>query len=135
MRVGLISNIEGISISTTHAPSPRRATLPLNSRVINILQKKGHFWTIFMHIDIEVKPFHCTNCGSTFTTEADLNRHMLTHPGERLFHCTHCNSSFAEKGPLKKHLLTHTRKHPYHCSLCSCSFTREASLKRHMLNP
>ena len=49
-------------------------------------------------------PHACGVCGKRFAAPAWLQRHMLTHTGERPFHCMYCQNSFNRKSNLKQHV-------------------------------
>ena len=59
-----------------------------------------------------LKRFYCgaAGCGKGFRLKTDLNRHLLTHTGERPFRCTApgCSKSFSQHSNLKRHMRTHS---------------------------
>lgn len=49
----------------------------------------------------------CQQCELTFSTSGNLNRHVLTHTGDRPFKCLICSTAFTQKGNLMRHLTLH----------------------------
>ncbi|KAK6755018.1 hypothetical protein RB195_013782 [Necator americanus] len=78
--------------------------------------------------------FSCNNCGRSFAERTKLNRHMLTHTGERAFKCTHegCNKAFSLEANLRSHIKTHTGEKSYKCSYCTHAFTHPYNLRIHI---
>ena len=48
----------------------------------------------------------CTICSRKFDSRYKLQRHTLTHTGERPFRCSYCNCSFSQNGNLNRHIKT-----------------------------
>ncbi|KAL9695612.1 hypothetical protein quinque_014897 [Culex quinquefasciatus] len=68
--------------------------------------------------------FECTQCSKIFSTRTNLNRHLLTHDGNKPYTCLLCHKGFTQSGSLKQHLLIHQNLRPYVCS--------KDGLKRHV---
>ncbi|CAE1293120.1 RREB1 [Acanthosepion pharaonis] len=86
----------------------------------------------------------CPHCPRHFPWASSLNRHILTHTGEKPFECPKCHVIFSTKSNRERHL---TRKHgvnmldpaarqtmdrPFKCHLCTfSSFATKENLLRH----
>ena len=79
------------------------------------------------------KPFKCKTCQRDFSRRGNLQQHMLTHTGEKLFKCKTCQRDFSQRSNLNQHMLTHTGEKPHQCTVCLKSFSRLNSLQRHSL--
>lgn len=55
------------------------------------------------------KKHDCFVCGKVFKRRYDVQRHMVTHTGEKPFQCKHCPSRYTENGNLLKHM---RKQHP-----------------------
>ena len=76
----------------------------------------------------------CTLCNKLFLTACSLEKHMLTHTGEKPYACNQCNKAFSVVGTLKRHKMSHTGERPFICTSCEKAFTESGKLKRHILN-
>lgn len=76
--------------------------------------------------------FYCIQCDRDFSTKTNLNRHMLSHQGNKPHVCPECSKSFSQKATLKQHMYTHTGEKPYVCNVCNRGFTQCKSLIFHM---
>ncbi|CAK5092645.1 unnamed protein product [Meloidogyne enterolobii] len=76
----------------------------------------------------------CKYCTKSFKRNTDLQRHLLTHTGERPFTCSKCYFSFRTKQTLETHSKTHLNftKEQYQCSFCQKYFLSRSSLKLHL---
>ncbi|XP_024070704.1 DNA-binding protein Ikaros isoform X9 [Terrapene carolina triunguis] len=54
------------------------------------------------------RPFHCTQCGASFTQKGNLLRHIKLHSGEKPFKCHLCNYACRRRDALTGHLRTHS---------------------------
>lgn len=51
------------------------------------------------------RPYICNVCGYSTVKKYNINRHVLTHTGEKPFSCPHCSFRTARKINVHKHLL------------------------------
>ncbi|XP_018426683.1 PREDICTED: zinc finger protein 770 [Nanorana parkeri] len=53
--------------------------------------------------------YRCSVCSKSFHTPSKLERHLLTHSGQRPFVCQECGKSFRQDAHLKRHMVTHVK--------------------------
>ena len=85
------------------------------------------------HLGEKVKPYKCPHCEYKFAQKNDLNRHLLTHLGEKPHKCPHCDHKSTQKGNLNTHILTHFSEKPYKCPHCEHRSTQKGNLNTHIL--
>lgn len=74
----------------------------------------------------------CKDCGKSFTGFHQLQRHLMTHAGERPHKCKFCEKSFTQKSNMMAHMRIHTGYRPYECYICGQGFTQGTTLKIHV---
>ncbi|XP_064166793.1 zinc finger protein Helios-like isoform X2 [Anguilla rostrata] len=77
------------------------------------------------------RPFHCSQCGVSFTQKGNLLRHVKLHSGEKPFKCPFCSYACRRRDALTGHLRTHSVGKPHKCNLCGRSYKQRASLEEH----
>ncbi|XP_054460685.1 zinc finger protein Helios-like isoform X3 [Anoplopoma fimbria] len=77
------------------------------------------------------RPFHCTQCGASFTQKGNLLRHIKLHSGEKPFKCPMCSYACRRRDALSGHLRTHSVEKPFKCNHCSRSYKQRSSLEEH----
>ena len=75
----------------------------------------------------------CELCGKCYVTKQGLGNHMETHlEGQgKKFKCPICPKAFRVKTSMQKHQVTHTGERPFKCKLCDTKLTCYGNLKRH----
>ncbi|XP_046558917.1 LOW QUALITY PROTEIN: ras-responsive element-binding protein 1-like [Haliotis rubra] len=86
----------------------------------------------------------CPYCPRSFPWVSSLNRHLLTHTGQKPFKCPRCPVTFSTKSNRERHLIAQhgvnmldpasrqTMDRPYKCHLCVfSSFSTESNLLKH----
>src|SRR6218665_3634079 len=78
------------------------------------------------------KPYKCKLCEKSFTSRYTLKTHAASHAGEKPWKCQFCEKYFIQNSYLKVHMRTHTGEKPYKCQLCEKPFAQDCNLKAHM---
>lgn len=79
------------------------------------------------------RKFHCSHCGKSFKTKSHLQRHILTHTGEKPYHCNRCGAKFNQSSSLRNHIIAlHTKEYPHFCNHCNKGFLMPALLQKHL---
>nr|XP_009912238.1 PREDICTED: zinc finger protein Helios isoform X2 [Haliaeetus albicilla] len=76
-------------------------------------------------------PFHCNQCGASFTQKGNLLRHIKLHSGEKPFKCPFCSYACRRRDALTGHLRTHSVGKPHKCNYCGRSYKQRSSLEEH----
>ncbi|KAG5851259.1 hypothetical protein ANANG_G00091170 [Anguilla anguilla] len=77
------------------------------------------------------RPFSCSQCGKSFISAFLLAVHEPTHTGGSQHLCSQCGKTFNHLSNLRGHMRTHTGERPYQCTQCGKSFSRSTTLKKH----
>ncbi|XP_034059923.1 zinc finger protein Helios [Gymnodraco acuticeps] len=77
------------------------------------------------------RPFHCNQCGVSFTQKGNLLRHIKLHTGEKPFKCPFCSYACRRRDALSGHLRTHSVGKPHKCNFCGRSYKQRTSLEEH----
>ncbi|XP_033830895.2 endothelial zinc finger protein induced by tumor necrosis factor alpha-like [Periophthalmus magnuspinnatus] len=78
------------------------------------------------------RPFGCSVCGRGFRVVYQLHSHMRTHTGEKSCFCQVCNKGFGTKSLLKEHMRVHTGHKPFRCPVCNRGFTQRGNVRAHI---
>ncbi|GIX78052.1 hypothetical protein CEXT_75081 [Caerostris extrusa] len=78
------------------------------------------------------KPHACKQCGKRFSLESHFRQHLLVHTGEKKHECGTCGKRFAQESNLRTHERVHSRERPYRCSECGKDFSVASNMKRHL---
>lgn len=78
------------------------------------------------------KLFYCFRCRADFSSNDELQQHMLEHDTLNLHTCDFCNKQYKCKSSLKYHMQQHTDKKQERCEICGLQFWRKFELSRHI---
>ncbi len=81
-----------------------------------------------------LKPFCCTICGTSFSSNSKVRRHEKTHTGEKSVTCDLCKKGFWSKLDLSRHIdAVHHKLKPFLCVLCGKSFSIRSNWRKHKM--
>ena len=99
-------------------------------------QKFSFLTTKNKHVKaIHIKSYVCDLCGKGFGSKAKVDKHRLTHTGEKPHACDQCDYRAAIKYNLDVHRATKhglVEQKNYLCTLCNKQFTTMGRVHRHM---
>lgn len=79
----------------------------------------------------DLKYYQCKLCPKLYDTKYHLNRHLITHGGNRPHCCDQCGKSFSQKCDLNRHMNVHNNLRKHACSVCGKTFKRADYLSKH----
>ncbi|VDI11508.1 Hypothetical predicted protein [Mytilus galloprovincialis] len=96
---------------------PARSTHDLSNIHVDVLISTGEHSNIEPSPSTEAKEVHCDVCNKTFSTKANLKRHIRRHNGSML-ECSEC-----------RHKSMHEGTKPHSCDKCGAKFTNKACIQ------
>ncbi|XP_052802933.1 uncharacterized protein LOC128233082 isoform X2 [Mya arenaria] len=75
---------------------------------------------------------YCHHCAKTFSSDEDLQQHIVEHVAEKVFFCEFCEKLFFEKRILVDHRDTHKASKNFQCKICLKFYYSSRSLQRHI---
>lgn len=100
-----------------------------NSSEFGLETHINKYHTNLLPSEDEEGTFECPTCAKKFTTNRDLDSHLIIH--KRPFLCAMCSFSFSSKILINKHVVTHRKYKPYCCSVCYKKFDFMSELQKH----
>lgn len=74
------------------------------------------------------RPFPCGVCGKRFLSRSHHDEHQRVHTGERPFPCDRCERSFTTHHNRKRHQMIHDKEEAYRCTVCGVLFCQDHQL-------
>ncbi|CAL8135629.1 unnamed protein product [Orchesella dallaii] len=88
------------------------------------------------YVHQKIKNYRCVFCEKQFGTKDKLDRHILSHTGEKHFWCDKCVKELSTIKGLEIHRKQHNEEKThkdYRCEICSKAFEYNHKLIRHLL--
>lgn len=73
----------------------------------------------------------CTICGLHFSSNVELDKHILGHAPKHSLSCNICGKTFRHRRNLSRHCRTHNGRKPFKCDICHWEFRRSSNLMAH----
>ena len=89
-------------------------------------KQKAHY--LRYHTDL--KPFQCTECDYKTNNKRALEAHRSNHKPPK-YSCPFCGKKFIQKQSMDKHIMTHTGEKPYGCKDCDFRCIQANDLRLH----
>ena len=81
-------------------------------------------------IEVEDKVIDCKECGKMFSTQVNLEKHMMIHNNPDKYMCQKCDKRFISDTGLARHMSKHVES--VKCPTCDKMFTSQDYLSQHM---
>lgn len=112
-----------------------RKKIPDLKNNLNKSLKNSKKFEIYTDIPLNELGTSCDQCGKTFSSIHQRNRHLGSAHRPRLKSkpetCKLCNKTFRDRGKYNRHCLIHSGVKEYQCSICSRLFSRKDHLQKH----
>lgn len=117
-------SLHSMGISATQQPRPGENGVPIHIGVADGTRKRER---TRRHVG-------CDICGKVFRDVYHLNRHKLSHSGEKPYACPVCGLRFKRKDRMSYHVRSHDGSvgKPYVCQTCGKGFSRPDHLNGHI---
>ena len=102
--------------------------LNLNVNNLRIFFQNLGILNFFRKIRIGERPYQCSQCENSFSSNKDLVNHSKIHIGENPHRCNICKNAFSLNEELEKHIATQSDEYKLQCDQ---SFTRKDTLNVH----
>lgn len=114
--------------------SPSRPLVEVN---LKVEPREEHDANVFNESNVaklkwkSKKPFQCSFCDRSFTTNRYRDDHENTHMGRHPYECYICQKAYTAHSALQMHLRLHTTDLPHKCLVCGKSFLKNCRLEHH----
>lgn len=76
--------------------------------------------------------FPCTVCRAELSSEAHLNKHMITRHQPKDFICDYEGRHFNSKDKLRLHIFQHRKYYRVQCTVCQREYRTNQSMRKHL---